>query len=436
MLSGVAYSIRPRDSYVGKTPLVWTSDDNPARREQVALFNKLHSEYILRLDPDNSTMEKVIVQSLGGVGPDLFDCYGAGMLSAFAKSGIAWDITDELVKRGIDVQNDCWSVAAPSAVYDGRVYGFPTNAGHAVIWFNKDIFDRCHVPYPKGPWKWNEFVDVARRLTVRGERGRAKQYGFLGDWGMWPHLVLQWGGHMYNKNGTRCTLDNSEAIAAVQFLHDLVYKYRVMPNPVEEQSLSTRGGWGSGSITLFATGKGAMAFGGRYWLCLMRKMNIPRLGVVECPYERVRAVQGWGRATLINKNSIHREEALDFLIYLAGKDYNELVNHQADGLGPVKKFCYTESYLRDPKFPKEDYNAVWRDTMKRAVPPEDSPFVGGDVATRIVVRQIDLVKSNQKSAAQAMKAAARQVNAEIEKTIARDPSLRKLYDELVEKETR
>jgi len=429
LLSIVTWQIQPSPDTTVKIPLIWISDDNPARREQIALFNKLYPKYQLKIDPDNGG-QKIIVQSLAGVGPELFDSFGAGSLTAFIKSGIAWDITDELRKRGIDVESDCWNVVVPSAVLNGRVYGFPTNAGNSAIWLNKDIFDKFHEPYPQSPWKWEQFVKVAQRLTIRDEHGRVKQFGFLGDWGLWPFVVLQWGGHQYSADGTRCTLDSPEAIAGIQFLHDLVYKYRVMPNPVEAQAMSTKGGWGSGLITLFAGGKGAMAFGGRFWLCLMRTMDVPRLGAVEMPYERVRVTLGGGRATLINKNSPRRREALDFMVYLAGKDYNELIHRQADGLSPVKRFAYTDLYLHDPQFPKEDYNAVWRDTMKYSIAYEDSPFISADMAGRIIGKQIELVSNNQKSAADAMKKAAKMVNEQIQKNIKLDPSLRARYDEL------
>ena len=81
LLSMAAWRMQPEALAKGKTPLVWVSDDNPARRDQIALFNRLYPRYQLRLDPGNSGMEKVIVQSLGGVGPDLFDCYDGFQLS-------------------------------------------------------------------------------------------------------------------------------------------------------------------------------------------------------------------------------------------------------------------------------------------------------------------------------------------------------------------
>lgn len=430
LLSLAAWRLQPDLDTGGKTPLVWVSDDNPTRREQIALFNRTHPTFDLRLDPANGGMEKVIVQSLAGVGPDLFDCYDAYQLAAYVRSGVAWDVTDELARAGLDPRRQVWPFLLPIISRGNRVYGCPTNAAVNGIWLNKDLFDRAGLPYPQGEWTWDEFLPLAQRLTLRDERGRIKQFGLLADWYNWPQFVMQWGGHVYSADGTRCVLDSPQAIAGVQFFHDLIYKYRVMPNPVEEAAMATAGGWGTGTITFFAGGKGAMALGARWWLCNMRSYPKLRLGAVESPHGPVYVFRGYGRATLINRNSPRRQQALEFLKYEAGRDYNELVNHQADALAPVMQYCEGPTYLFDPDFPQEDYNDVWRAVMDRARPEEMSPFVNGQAAARILNKQLDLVKADQKPVAAALRTAARQVNEEITKTLARDPELRARYREL------
>ncbi|MHB9126241.1 MAG: ABC transporter substrate-binding protein [Armatimonadota bacterium] len=433
LLSVAAWKLQPKQVELGKTSIVWTSDDNPVRRAQIDLFNKLHPKDNLVLDPSNSDMSKVIVQSLAGVGPDLFDCYTPTMLSAYVKSGIAWDVTDELKKAGIDVRKDVWSATLPLIVYEGRVYGFPTNAAADAIWYNKDIFDKQHIPYPSGSWTWDQFIKLAQKLTIRDASGRAKQYGLICDLILWEPFVYQYGGRLFTKDGTRCVIDSPEAVAGIQLMHDLIYKYHICPSPQEASAMATSGGWGSGAVTQFGGGKGAMAIGGRYWLCSLRSNKDLRLGAVEMPHGPRRVFYGYGRATLINKNSPKRYEALKFLLYLAGKEYNELVNDQADAIAPVIKYCYTDKYLYNPRYPQEDFNAVWRDVMKDALPGEASLFINGQVVDRVIRKQLDLVKNNQKSAAAAMKTAASQINAEIAKNIAEDPALKKQYDELTSK---
>lgn len=430
LLTFVAWRIQPAPAPPGKTPLSWVSDDNPVRRGQIDLFNKLHPDILLRLDPGNTGMQKVIVQSLAGVGPDLFDCYDGYQLSAYVKSGIAWDVTDALKKAGIDPEQDVWPAVFPNILHGGRVYGFPTNAAVNAMWFNKDIFDRAHIPYPTGTMTWDEFIPLAKKLTVRDAKGRVKQFGLLADWWNWRQFVLQWGGRMFTPDGTRCIIDSPEAVAGIQFFHDLIYRYHVMPSPVEEAAMATTGGWGSGSIHFFGGGKGAMALGGRWWLCTLRTFKGLRLGAFPCPFGPRKVYRGYGRATLINAKSPHREQALKFLLYEASKPYNDIVNHEADALAPVKKYCYTPEYLHDPEFPAEDFNAVWRDVMKYGLPDEVSPFVNGNRATRILDKQLDLVKSDQKSASAALHTAAEQINEAIQEMLKQDPSLRMRYAKL------
>jgi len=430
LLSVIAWAIQPKPAETGKIPLTWVSDDNPARREQIALFNRLHPDYHLRLDPSNTGMAKVIVQSIGGVGPDIFDCYDGFGLSAYVKSGIAWDVTDELWAAGIDVKKDVWKAVHPNIIYEGRVYGFPTNAAVNAIWFHKDVFDAEGLAYPKGPWKWDAFIALAKKLTVREKNGRVKHFGFMFDWWNWRQFMIQWGGRMYTEDGTCCIVDSPKCVAAIQFMHDLIYKHGIAPNPVEEATMSTQGGWGSGTITLFGAKKAAMALGGRWWLCTLRKYEGLRLGAAESPHGRYRVFRGYGRASLINRNSPQRREALEFLKYMAGREYNELINHQADALAPVIPYSHTDKYLHDPQYPDEDFNDVWRDVMEYGVPDEVSPFVNGNVVSRIMNKQLDLVKNDQKTAAAAMKTAASEINEEIQKALERDPSLQKRYREI------
>ncbi len=430
VLSVVAWKIQPPPNPPGKTELTWVSDDNPARRGQIALYNQLYPKDILKLDPDNSGMEKVIVQSLAGVGPDLFDCYDGFQLSAYVKSGIAWDITDQLKKMGINVKKQVWPCIFPDLMLDGRIYGVGTNVSVNAIWINKKLFDEDHVPYPKGPWTWKQFIPIAEKMTKRDSTGRIVQYGLLCDWYNWPQFIMQWGGSIYSPDGTSCTLDSPQCIAAIQFMHDLIYKYHVMPSPVE-QAAATAGGWGSGTISFFAADKGAMALGGRWWLCTLRQNSVPMdLGVVPCPFGPKRVYLGYGKATLINKNSPKRYEALNFLKFEASKAYSNLICHQADGFGPIKADIHDPIVLHDPAYPQENYNQVWINVMKYAQPEQISPFINGNTVTIIINKQMDLIQGNEKSVPDAMRTATRQINEEIQKTIAIDPTLRMRYEKL------
>ena len=430
LLSLLTWKLQPLPETPGKTRLLRVSDNNPLRKAQVDQFNASHPKFEVVIDPAGNNVEKVVVESMGGVGPDLFDCFDPFQLSAYVQAGIAWDITDELKKRNIDIQKEAFPGILPTCIFEGRTYGIPTNIAANAIWVHRDLLDESGIPVHKGTWKWSEFIPLAQKLTIRDAQGKPVRYGFYFDWWNYPHFFKGFGAHVYSPDGTRCIVDDAKSVAAVQLMHDLVYKYKVSSTPVEEASAATAGGFGSGSISIFGAKHAAMALGGRWWLATLRTYKGLHLDVMESPIDRVRQFGVAGRGLLINRESPKREQALEYLLSLAGPDYNNLVNDQADGITAFKKYTNSKQFLFNPKFPDETYNSVWRDVTDYTTGEETSPFVSGQVATRIMYDQLDLVKADQKTAEQAMKDAAAQINAEIQKTLAEDPKLAQRYNEV------
>ena len=431
--SVVAWSIRPGPDPKGRTRLVWVSDDNPARQDVIRLFDRLNPDCDLSLDPVyQAGMEKVIVQATAGVGPDLFDCYGNYQLASFVQADVAWDITDELKKVGIDVQKECWPAIVPIAVLNGRAYGFPANVASDVLFFNKDIFDRMRIPYPKGPMTWDEFIPLAQKLTTKDEQGHITQYGFSFDFNRWKDFLPQFGAKIYSDDGTRCTLDSPEAIAAANFEHDMIWKWKIMPNAAEEDASLQQGGYGNVAMKFLASKRAAMVLGGRWWLCTMRDYTGITIGACEAPHGPVYCFNTYGKATLINKHSPRREQALKFLIYMHSQAYSHLVNQQADGMAPMPEYC-TPADLFNPDYPTEDFHAIFPEEVKHGTMEQISPFVNTALAVRLMDAQHDLIRRNAKTPEQGMREMTRQINAEIQKTLARDPELKKRYEALVKR---
>lgn len=416
--------------------LVWLTDDAPIRRQQMALFEAYHPEYRVVLDPHNAGLEKVIVQCLAGVGPDVFDCYTGFQLNAFVHSGIAMDLTDEFAARGIDMA-EIWPACHTVTFLDGRVYGHPGNASADAIWFNKDFFDEAGLPYPEPDWTWDGLVRTARALTVRDAAGRPLRYGLMTHEFDWQRIfVPQWGGTVYNEARTRCTLDGAGAQAGAQFFQDLIFQHRVTPSFSEETAMAGQGGWGQGNIGWFAGGRAAMAVGGRWWLAMLRDPAYAhlRLGVAPVPAGPVDRLIGIARSSLVNAHGRNVEGALAFVTFMHSRPWNELMNRQADGLGSVRKYHYgehAEAFLHDAARPDEAYNHVWRDALERAVPVPISPFVIGQRAERVFKMQTDLFRTGQKSAGQAMVDTARDINRDIVEQLRADPALRERYMALV-----
>jgi multiple sugar transport system substrate-binding protein len=210
----------------------------------------------------------------------------------------------------------------------------------------------------------------------------------------------------------------------------MVYKHNITPSPIDEAALATQGGWGSGGITYLMGGRVAMAFGGRWWLNLIRKEapNL-RLGVVELPYQKVETVVGGARCALVNAKGKNKPAAIRFIKYLASPEYNRLLNEQADALAPVMAESYTEHFLHNPEYPNEDYNAIWREVVRKARVDELNPFLRGSELTPITT-QLDLIKGDLKDVDRALDDAARAANERIKRNARIKPNLRQLYIEL------
>lgn len=430
-------TIGPSDLPERPIPLLWSSAPGSIRTRQIEAFNRRYPKHALALDAYVSSIDKVIVQCLAGVGPDIFDAINPFQLAAFVNSGVARDVTEAFAERGIRT-DDIWPAVAPYYMMDGRIYGHPRNAGAPAMWFNKDMFDAAGIPYPAADWTWDDFIAIAQRLTERDAAGRPTRFGMISTWdhtSWFPIMITrQWGAPLFNAEGTRCVIDGPAAEAAFRFTQEMMYTARVMPTPSDEAAMANAGGWGGGALTLFAGGRGAMAIGYRWWLVVLREPEFAHLnlGVVPLPATPGGAIEGGGGAVIVNQAARNLEGAMRFMEFLHSAAYNDLNNDAADSLSPVRTFYYGESetdYLDNPRFPHEDYHAVWRDVLAQAEPPNISPYINGQLAERIVLKYGDFIKyrSEDRDIGSILSALAAEMNRAIVASLRENPPLRERY---------
>lgn len=429
-LSFIAQWRKPQSSPAGKTMLTWVTDDNPARREQMALFREFcvakgRPDIDIKLDPTNAGMDKVVVQSVGGVGPDLFDMYERGQLVSYHDAGILEDLTDTANRRGFGL-DILWPALRDAATVDGRQYSMPTNCASTALFYNKDLFDKLGVPYPKGDWTWDEFVETAKRLTRRKADGRGyESYGVMG-YGI-EECIWQAGGRFFSDDGTKCVLDSPEAVAGARFYHDLQYRHHVMPTAAEESAMSSAGGWGTGSLNYFMGGHIGMIVSGRFAVIQWRKYPNLRIGVAPMPHGREHANRLLWRSTGVNVRGKNKDASMLFAEFLASEPYNRNINSGGDGLSAIPRYADTPEFRFDPRFPNETDNALWIEQMKHSKGLEMTPYASPFITQTITDGQRDLIRSGKVDPETAMKTAARKINALIQRNIERDPVIRERY---------
>lgn len=121
----------------------------------------------------------------------------------------------------------------------GKIWGIPTWALTMWMFYNKKLFDAAGVAYPTTKTTWVEYIEMAKKLTIR-DGDKIKQFG-ANAWSGWDFPVMQvvWsngGGFYYNSDYTKTSFDDSKTAEALQLIADLATVHKVSPNPNVKQS--------------------------------------------------------------------------------------------------------------------------------------------------------------------------------------------------------
>lgn len=106
----------------------------------------------------------IIYDSVGGAG------------NTIIPNGLQFDLSELIKKHNIDL-NRFEPAMLDSVKQFGGLYGLPVQGGGLVMYYNKDIFDKFGVAYPKDGMLWEEAIELGKKLT-RNDNGT--QYIGLG----------------------------------------------------------------------------------------------------------------------------------------------------------------------------------------------------------------------------------------------------------------
>ncbi|RKN76007.1 ABC transporter substrate-binding protein [Paenibacillus ginsengarvi] len=101
------------------------------------------------------------------------------VLSSIKPYGLFGDMTDLVQKNKYDTSRFEQSyLDAITGMGDGKLPGFPFYDLRLALYYNKDLFNKFGVPYPKDRMTWEQVYDIAKRLTR--EDGGVQYRGFAG----------------------------------------------------------------------------------------------------------------------------------------------------------------------------------------------------------------------------------------------------------------
>jgi ABC-type glycerol-3-phosphate transport system substrate-binding protein len=103
--------------------------------------------------------------------PDIILTYPGGF-DEFIKLNLPTDLTPLVKKHNVDLSRFEPVIvdAIRNSSQNGELYALPYGVNFNALYYNKDIFDKFGVPYPKDGMTWDQTVDLGKKLT-RSEGG-------------------------------------------------------------------------------------------------------------------------------------------------------------------------------------------------------------------------------------------------------------------------
>jgi multiple sugar transport system substrate-binding protein len=85
----------------------------------------------------------------------------------FKELGMFTDITPLIKKFNFDVNRIDPALMGMTKEYSdkGEIYGIPYKSNYNALFYNKDLFDKFGVPYPKDNMIWDEVIELAKKVT-------------------------------------------------------------------------------------------------------------------------------------------------------------------------------------------------------------------------------------------------------------------------------
>jgi multiple sugar transport system substrate-binding protein len=300
--------------------------------------------------PGANYEDKVKLVMAAGTAPDVLSAQDEPF-PAYCELHQFEDLTPYLESARSEYTPDQFFPTALEAFqWKGKQRALPWNGGQLMVYYNRTLFRAAGLPDPPPKdWTIDQFTDYARKLTrdLDGD-GRIDQFGYEinGNW-MYSLIPYVWtfGTDILDPSMQRCTLNNPRGIAAMQWLHDLRYRYHAAPQAAE---FTGAGG------AIFMTGKLGMEINGPWRLPFMRETDVD-WDIWHMPVGP--GGERWTRGTwdglAMYRQSRVKAQAWRFIRYATGRPGQRMVGEAGRAVPPRKSEALSPGFLR-PDTPQHE----------------------------------------------------------------------------------
>jgi len=227
----------PAAAPVEITYMMWGSPEELAVwQKMVDDFQAVNPNIKVNVDVSDwdSYWQKVDTLFAGGTPPDVFAMDGP-IFPDWQSRGVLLNL-----QPYIDATPGFLDGFYPVALQDYKLpdgyYGLPRDFQTIVMFYNKDMFDKAGVPYPKAGWTYDDMRTMAKKLTV-SSGGKTTQWGFGADLTdmelIYSEILWAYGGDIISADHTQTLIGEPKARQAWQLLYDMTKTDKSMPTPDE-----------------------------------------------------------------------------------------------------------------------------------------------------------------------------------------------------------
>lgn len=218
---------------------IWTDPDyEPYYKEACEKYSNIHKNVTFNVvsQPWEDYWTKLPLALQNGNGPDIFRIHEAYL--------------DTLEQYILPLSGEVFPEAELTADFpaiteikvNGNYYSIPLSSSFgAGIYYNKDMWKAAGLTENDIPNTWDDFINVAQKLTKKDEKGNFLQYGFSTNKvfeEFVTELNYQKGAPLFKDDQYTWNLDNEVMYNNIEFIRSLADKYGIMeyiPNDNEDE---------------------------------------------------------------------------------------------------------------------------------------------------------------------------------------------------------
>jgi len=373
-------------------------DAQPGWEKIIAEFNKQDPDIQVTLVSATGNnwgeyLDGVATLIAGGEKPDLMWVATEGVQLLVNQLKIAVPLDDYMAKDK-DALKDYLTDVNPQLLkafqVGGKQYELPYSWNPMVIYYNKTRLKDAGLEPPKANWTRDDFLKYAQALTTNGK------YGYAFDNSGVFVSAMPWiyanGGAIVSDDFCKPTVTDPKVEDALQFMQDLIYKYKVSPAPTPLNTL----------FQSLQTGDVAMIGVGRWALPALYSAKFNDYDIVEWPGNPNQLTEfGIDGFPMLNTGT-NPDAAWEFIKFMTNKEVEERLLGTVDsplGNVPARKSVADEM----SKFPPANgllfYNVLNSPAKLVPAPPRFNQMES------IFIRYTGSIFANESTVSDAMTAA-------------------------------